>query len=472
MGEGVIPPPPWEEDKKIPPPPWEEEKKSDKRAGRSAFQQQAAKHVADLLHQRAGLEYSQDIKDARNKFAGQMAEGALFAAAAPLTGGASLGVGLATMGAAGFGAGVAREAIKAFGGSTDDESLVGKVDPGKALAISLGVDVLSGVAGEGIGRSIGYVAKTQVPKLLQLSASKAGARAEILEKMSFANHQRLTKEIETSFLAKAGARPVATAAEVHPVDIEVPLKRAYAAIGKIPRALGGFGEEFTSMTPRAAQIVESLEKDMSVAGGGVSSHQPLAALIDAKGSLQQAVWKARRDGSLSWKERRIFGQLAEDLNLVVSKELKSVGPTAEALYKNNSELLKVMDHRDTGINLTEKFIMSSLKRPLIGALGGGAIGAYETRSVKGAAGGAAAGAALSMVPKLSAWMLEQAMNHPEGAAAMKQAIRFAIKGDNSSATMMATRAFGVSGARNALRDVIKDQIDSLSSQQPAAPATP
>src|ERR1700682_1408470 len=72
---------------------------------RTDFQKKAALHEANLLHERAGAEYKQDMANIRNKGIGQALEMAPFAAAAPFTGGTSLPIGAALMGTAGLAGG-------------------------------------------------------------------------------------------------------------------------------------------------------------------------------------------------------------------------------------------------------------------------------------------------------------------------------------------------------------------------------
>ena len=417
-------------------------------AGETA--QKARVRKANLETESAAAGYQQDVKNAVGQAVGTAAATVPFAAAAPFTGGASLGVGLTLMGAAGLTGGVARETAKSLLGSTE------MPESGKALALSLGLDTAIGAAGEGTGRAIGSIGLTLLPKLIARSAAKAEAGKAVLD--------QAFGDARTALYQMVGKKPV----NVGPM-----LNDAYQALGKIPKGAGAMGARFSGPTGPAQEMLGAIEQDLGLEGGKIAAHQPLDALVRMKGSLSQMAFK---ESGLNTEERLIVKQLVERLDTTLKGQMKEISPVAEQLYKKANDIMLVQKEHSAAVQMAERAMKTMMGRATAGGLFGGGVGMYRTRGVAGAAEGAALGAAAGAMstipPKLSTLVLEQTMSHPEAAQLYKKAIGFFIKGSEGEAVNLARRAMGMAGVRETIKAAKQSPEFSVGQQEANVNATP
>lgn len=440
---------------------------------------------------------TQDIKNRAAKTVGEAAAMIPFMVAAPFTAGSSLAMGLGIMGAAGLASGLTREGTKLAIGSNE-------VPKGADLAISLGIDTAVGAAGQGLAHGIGYAGKTLLPKLIERSAA-GSANGQRLLKMAY-------RAVRNALDGEVAGTPM--------VNIGNKLRTAYADLKALPVGKGPVGEQFASLTARAeevaskievgikaegrkadiaarigkvkhaaskaqfrqeglaqeqtmaadewigkmakaneraqrsAALVAKLESELETAGGQISSQQPLGALIEMHGNIQQMAYK---ELSLTPLEAGILEDLAKGIDQTLRVHLKTHAPQAEILYDKAKDLLKTQKSREISTTLAEALIKKS-----VGGAVGGTVG-FATGGVPGAAAGAVAGVATeTALPKAAAWVLEQVMSHPQGAAQWKKAISYIVQGNSLGARLSAERALVVSGARNNLPEL----IDLLSAPAP------
>jgi len=379
-------------------------------------------------------------------------------AAAPFTAGASIPVAAGLMGTAGFASGLARESVQAFGGSTDT-GLVRSVNPKKALAVSLGIDTTLGAATELGAQGLVSIGKAAIPKIVMRSAAKSEYGSKLIGDELFKTENNMTRIIEAS------DPKAAIAAEARPVDVSGVWTKTRDAVFSKRTMRGEIGQRLGGLTPKAAEIIDGIEKDMNIAAGGFANKQPLAGVITAKGALQRAAYK---EASLTRREKGIFKDAARELDGIARAELKKVGPEATKEYERFLELVKIRDTKDGMMDLAAhvvgKVVKGGLSRPLVGAAIGGAGVGYEAKSVKGAVIGAGVGAAFGATPELSAWVLEKVMTNPAAAQYMKRAANELIRGNRGNAFALATRAVGMAEARQGIRDYIESKVE----EQPRA----
>ncbi len=229
------------------------------------------------------------------------------------------------------------------------------------------------------------------------------------------------------------------------------------------------------MTEKAAEAVESFEKSLVTTNGTISSHQPLKELIRAAGSLQQAAFNEK---SLAWEERVVFKQVAENLMAAAKKGVEAVGPRATALLEQGNKVMQTLNNRNVMVGLAEDTLKKAVGRAGVGAAIGGGYGYKQGGvggAIKGAAEGAAAGLATSAiqkaVPNVSLWILQQVMAHPQAAAAARDAVAFAVKGDRYTAGLRMARAVGMAQVREPVKNFF-EQIAATNQQNAEAPQMP
>ncbi len=441
---------------------------------------------AKKQYEQAQESASKDIKRSVSTAAGETLAMAPFAIAAPFTAGASLPMGAAIMGGAGLAGGAIREGIEAIGGKRQSTT---------ELLTSLGVDTVTGMLGEGIGRGLGLVTKTVLPRLILRSAARADGGQAVLDQLVFNTRRDLEKEIETYAMAgverpvtsdatalvpskmrPAGQRLISGARNVDPpivsktgtywVDAGRPIKEAFDKITAQPQAAGEFGRRFSGMSPKAAEIVRGIEKDINLNNGSISNMQRLDHLVEIKGRLNQFAWA---DEGLTRDEKVIFKNLAGDVDSVVRDALKDVGPKAQELYKRANDVWKIQRETNVATKLAEKSVAAWLRRKAVGAGIGGAYGYYAGGGPAGAVTGAAIGVGMDVAaPKLAKLAVEQVMAHPEGAVMMKNAVRFFLQGDQPKGAALAARALAMAGVRNTVRKAMEQTDDEAA----AVPRTP
>lgn len=416
---------------------------------------------AKAQFEQAQASATQDIKNLTSRAVGEAAAMAPFAAAAPLTGGTSLPLGAAIMGGAGLLGGLAREGVKSVMGSSE-------VPKGKELALALGVDTAAGVGGEMLGRGL-MLGKTLLPKILTRVAvrSEAGKAAVQTEFTNLRNE--LYQEINNAAIPKAAPNAVIPFGQTQTgsvfVDVERPLREAYAKIAQLPRAKGSFLGGETKLTPEAGQIIRDIENDLHLQVG-IGQLQPLDGLVRAKGNFQQKVFEST---TLNTEEREVFQKLAADLHDIIKNETKALGPQVAALYDRVNELGITLNKATVAKTIAEKFVNTYTGRAAIGASVGGSEG-YRRGGPGTAAIGAAVGAGAGLAtPRLAALILQQTMAHPKAAQMMSRALDLAINGKNYNAKEVAGRAFTMAGVRETLKDAMR-QTPEMQEFAPPAPA--
>jgi hypothetical protein len=384
---------------------------------------------------------------ALQKGAGLVAAGAPGAVLAPFTAGQSLLPAMAMMGGAGLAGGALREGVERTLGST------GKT--GTELAKDLALDTFLGGVGEGAARGLATFAGSMIPKLVQRSAAKTETGQNLLE-MAFTQGRQKLYDV-----AQAAGNPS--------VNVEGALRQAYDGLAKIPKGSGPVGQRFSGLTPKAAELLQDIGDQLALAKGGVSSEQPLDALIRIKGSVSQAAWK---EATLAPEERQVFKTLAGKLDESLRPALKAAGgDDAVGLLNDVNQIAKTQRQYSVGLDLMERALRSGAGRAAIGAVTGGAYGGVRggpTGAVEGAIGGAVAGAVTNLPRQAATWALERAMNNPEAAQAMKNAINSYIGGREGQAGVLASRAFALSG----VREHLKDFFTNASQETAPAPVSP
>ncbi len=451
----------------------------------------AKEHLASMESGPAKKQYEQaqasatkNIRRSVSTAVGETAAMAPFAVAAPFTGGTSLAAGAAIMGGAGLAGGAIREGIEAIGG---------KKQSVPELLKTLGVDTATGMIGEGIGRGLGLVTKTLLPKLILKATARAEGGQAVLDQLVFNTRRELEKEIETYAMAgvetpvtskttalvpsrmrPAGQRmvsgmrnveaPVVSQTGTYWVDAGRPIKDAFDKITAQPQAAGRFGQRFSGMSPKAAEIVRGIEQDINTNNGSISNMQRLDHLVEIKGRLNQFAWS---DEGLTRDEKVIFKNLAGDVDSVVKDALKDVGPKAQELYKKANDIWKIQKETNVASKLAERSIAAWIRHKAVGAGIGGAYGYYAGGGPAGVLTGAAIGVGMDVAaPKLAKLAVEQVMAHPQGAGMMKNAIRFFIQGDKGKAEALAARALATAGVRNTVRQAMEQTDDELAQATP------
>lgn len=416
-----------------------------KRAGQglSETERMHRQRYANAIADQAGSEYGQDITNAKMEFAGTAAAAVPAVAATLATGGMAAPAAMAVMGGAGLAGGVAREATKTLGGSTEIPKT------GADLAKSLSLDALMGVAGEGVGRGIGYATRSLAPKLLQRAAAKYEAGQELLEKAFVDTREKLTDVIRSS------GRPT--------VDVGSTLTELYDKLIHLPRGSGKFAHRFSDPTSKAAEVIGLIEEDMATHGGSVAARQHLDSLVRVKGSLQQMAFGEK---SLATEERQAFKVAAAKLDTAIRDALKRLGPEAQELYETSTQLMKTQKEHNTAVSIAERALSSMGGKAMAGGAAGGAYGMYRdggiTGALEGAAKGAAVGVALGSANAAAAkavpWALEMVMTHPQAAKVFKNALANAAEGRNAQAMILATRAFAMSGVRERVKEWVRPGV--------------
>lgn len=441
MEERVIPPPPWEAEAKnkgIPPPPWEEKPKKRFPVGSQSRRSEA--NIRNIQVEQAAADQKQGERDAYGHALGQAAEMLPFAVAAPFTGGASLPVGLGLMSAAGVAGGLMREGTKAVVGSSDIPQTP------KALAATLGVDAVTGMVGEATGRGIGAVFKELIPKLVVRSAAK----------------DQLGRTLLTQAFDKTRGEISTLAPGVH-ADVTGSYLKFFNEVATLPAGTGKLGARLTKLTPKAQAIFSDVGKDLNIAQGTVSNAQPLDALIEMRGRLNQIAWDKE---ALGGREQAIMQRFADNLDKDIRSGLRTVGPEAEALYNKANAIWKIQMRQEIGTRVVENALSRMTSRGLgagvIGGVGGGIYGGRKggvEGAVKGAAEGAIGGAAIGMAsaapPKISAWVLERLMAHPQAAKEVGKAIDFYAKGQTDNAASAIIRGVTVARIRNDIKAALE-----------------
>lgn len=459
MAEGVVPPPPWEEEAKkkgIPPPPWEAPESTFSRieqlkakAPKGEVARKARTHLTNIGMAQSAATQEQEEKNAYARAAGQAAEMLPFAAAAPFTGGVSLAAGgglvgataaAGLMGAAGLAGGLARIGVKSKMGSSEIPQTP------KQVAAELGVDVATGMLGEATGRGIGKIFKEIIPKLVVRSAAKDQLGRTLLTQSFDQTRQQLSQ----------------ATSNMH-VDVTSSYLKFFDEMGTLPKGMGKLGKRLTQLTEKEQAIFSDVAKDLNVAQGTVSNLQPLDALVEMRGRLNQIAWDK---DVLTPRGQAILQRFADNLDNDIKAGLKGAGPEAEALYAKANAIWKIQKRQEIGTKVVEDALQRMTTRGVYagtaGAAGGGYAG-YRRGGVAGAAkgalegavAGAAIGASTAAPPKISAWVLERLMAHPQASVQIKKAIDFYAKGESANAAAAASRAVTLAKIRNDIKEAIR-----------------
>lgn len=395
---------------------------------------------------------TQDIKNLVGRAAGETAAMVPFAVAAPFTAGTSLPVGASIMGAAGLASGLAKYGTQKAIGSTE-------VPKGMELAMSLGLDTALGAGGETFGRGL-FLGKTLLPKIVERAAARSEA-GRLIMGTKYANmRQELYDAIHEAAIPKAPPEALVRLGEAQTgsvfVDVDRPLREAYAKLDRLPKAKGVFLSGETELTPDAAEAVARLEQDLKP-DVFVGKMEPLDGLIRAKGNFQKRIYQS---ATINDEERPVLTELAADLHKIIKSETKALGPNVERLYNEVNELGITLNKATVAKTIAERFINTYTGRAVMGATVGAGEG-YRRGGPGGAALGAAAGAGASVaIPGLATVIVQQTMKHPQGARWFSQALDMAIAGNQGKAIDLAGRAFAVAGVRNTLRDAFRQQPDT------------
>lgn len=402
---------------------------------------------AQAQYEKAQASATQDIATLKGRGYGTLAAAAPFALA-PLTGGLSLAGEAAALGGLGLAGGIARESIKSGLGSSE-------VPKGGDLALALGVDAIAGASGPFVSRGL-MLGKTLLPKILDRVAARSDAgKAALLTKFT-ETRNALYDAINQAAIPKPPAGAVVPYGQTQTgsvfVDVERPMREAYAKIARLPRAKGAFLGGETQLTPEAGQIIRDIEQDLNLQVG-IGQMQPLDGLVRAKGNFQQKIYNSR---TINSEERKIFQKLAEDLHGIIKTETKALGPEPAALYDKVNELGITLNKATVANTIAEKFINTYTGRLAVGATLGAGEGYRRGGSPTSAAMGAAMGGGAALgVPRLAALILQQTMSHPKAASQLSRALDFAIKGDNASAREISERAFAMAGVRETIKEALK-----------------
>lgn len=419
----------------------------------------AKAHLASMASGPARAQYEQSqasaTQDIRNKVSGvvgDVAAAAPFALAAPLTGGMSMLGTTAVMGGLGVLGGAMREAVKDIGGSTE----VPKTP--QDMAKTLGIDFFTGAIAEPTGYLAGKAAKglgkifaEQIPQLVVRSAAKHEMGKALLDQAFDATRAEISN----------------VAPGVH-VDVTGSYLKFFDDVSSLPRGKGHLGTRLTQLSDKAQGIFSDVGKDLKIAQGTTSALQPLDALIEMKGRINQI---AHDVSTLTGREGPIFQRFAKNLDDDIRAGLKSVGPDAEALFNRANNILKVQKQQDVGLKVVEL----ALKRGAYLSAWGGMAGVVGGRKgglegmgkgfLEGAFAGGTMGAVSALGPRMSShilasqkigpWVLERLGADPRSRAAFNKAVDFYMKGQTTDAGLQAARAFGIAGIRNDIKEALK-----------------
>lgn len=408
---------------------------------RGDVSQLARKHLANELPKVGQEQQDQIVQEAQRKEAIRAAELLPFAVAAPFTAGTSLAVGASIMAGAGLAGGIGREAINATqGGPT--KSMGG-------LAVSLGADALAGAASEvgvrGISKGIGYVGKTLWPKLVAQTAAESTKGARMLEDAYSTTIGSLREEV--------GPRPV---------DVGAPMKELYDGLNKIPTGSGKLGARFSGLSEQAKGILSDLESHLVTEGGEISTHQPLDALVQMRGNVNQAAFK----GALNTEEASLLHKFTQGLDETI-KGAVADSPKAAALYDQANWLGRISLERTTSQQLSIAAVRKFLGARTVGGLVGATVGGYEGSRSGHAGVGATLGAAAvaAIEPQIATVFLRRVLANERAAPIWANAVKLAGEGSAEAAQSAAQHAFHVAG----VNQVAKQVINSFSTQ-PAQPS--
>jgi len=401
-------------------------------------------NLRNIALEQSKATFEQEKADAESHALGQAAEMLPFAAAAPFTGGASLGAGLGLMGAAGVAGGLMREGTKAAMGSSQIPQTP------KALAQTLGVDAVTGMVGEGVGRIGTKVVTALIPQLIQRSAVAHTLGHDALQK---------------SWDATRGELDTLTSGTY--VDVTGAYHKFHDAMAALPKGEGATGTALTAFKDKVATVLNNVSKDLKISGGGTSVKQRLDSLIEMKGQLNSIAWDKELNQGAGRQLTRLKA-LADDLNGQIKAAIKTL-PNADeamALYDKSNSFMKILNSQNVGLIMTEKMLGRMFSRGAIGAAALGGIGGYEgyrkggitgalEYGAAGAVSGAAAGAMQAAVPRISTWVFELMAKHPKTASYVKEAIELYGKGESENANALMVRAAGVAEVRDAIKEAIR-----------------
>lgn len=413
-----------------------------------------AKTKAEGIQKAGEQEQASSDKKAYGQFASTMIKGGVVAGATLATGGLAIGPALALMGGAGLASSVIGQGIEE---ATGTHKGVGE------RAVQAGFDTGTALLGEGVGRGIGFIGKTLIPKMAAKAAAGTVRGSKLFETMYQDTSQQLLGTVRNA-IAEAPIAPAARSAAktagdvvVRPeldvatgtplIDVSGPLSKAYKRIGQLPFVKGPMGR-FGGMSDKVQELMGAIESKLKTVDGQIGSHQPLDELIEMKRSLQSFAYKEKDINRLA---RPIIKDLAADLDSSIRASLKTLGPEASALYQKTNDIVTTMYKAEAAQDITKVVI----KRMVMSSLGGGV--GYAYGGGHGATAGAVAGIAF---PEISSLVLEQVAAHPKAAALMRQAVT-AVEQGAKSAPELARRAMEMAGAD----DTVKQTIDQVKSEQ-------
>ncbi len=512
MAEGVIPPPPWEEkakEKGVPPPPWESTFSRIDELKATAPQGAVAKHAQTNLRnmalQRSAETQGREETQAYGRFASTMLKGGAVTAATLATGGLALGPALTLMGGVGLASSLAGTGIEEATGT--HKSL-------KSRAVETAVDTALAPFGEGVGRGIGFVGKTLIPKLASETATQSTMGKALFENMYEETSQQLFSTVRQS-VSKTGAVGNPT------VNVGQPLTKFYQELENLPQGRGLFGRRFTPPTPKTAEVMgdvkeglkaaaakpkleagltkakelvektgfikeglqqeevmgaadwadklksaigssqraealmAKLEAKLNTVNGQISTRQPLDALIEIKRSVQQFAYQEKTLGRL---ERPILKRLALGLDDSLRNAIAKTGPRAQEaadLYNKTNKIVMLQIKADAATDVARFLI----KRTVMGGVGG--FVGHEVGGTKGAEYGALAALA---APDISALVLGHIAAHPKAAVIMRGAVD-AFMETGKVAPAVANQVLKLSGADKAIRQHVENYLSSQQNQQ-------
>ncbi len=383
----------------------------------------------------------QDEKNLYGRFAKDAALGVGAIAAAPLTGGMSLLPALLTSAGVGAAASGLGTGIQSFIGSNETPKTA------KQLALSMGFDAASFATGEGVGRGVGAIATSLLPKFAAEEAGKVAGGRNTLLRMYGEGSTALDNEI---------ARAATATGQTPTVSIDGILQRADARLAALPKQTTATGSLNAGLSDAAQQQISAITQDLGVSGGKAVD-TPVQSAIEMYHGLNQQLYPGTQ---FTARERVIFRDALGELDGAIKSKLGQLSPEAADMYQTVNGLVKAEKAGRETLNLANLGVKTLLKTVGV-PVGAGGVGAglgYLAGGQQGAEiGGAAGVAAGAASPVLSAYILKQVFAHPDAAPLMKSAVDTFLSGKTGPATALAARAISMAGGRKTIRDWMEQQ---------------
>lgn len=393
-----------------------------KGAGLTPQQRELAKRYATTQADNARVGYTQDIADAKAKFAGDVST-ALPVAATLATGGLAAPLAIGVMGMAGAQSGVVSEGTKLALGSRDAATSA------KQFAKNVGIDAVLGAATEIGGRMAGKVLEYGGKKVLMPLITKAAAKTDAGMSTLRIHGTNLMNQLR-QLSSQAGDAAKTT------VGKELEVLKASLALRK------------TGLAPATKEIMSNLAGKLAQWDGS------LAGLAEIKGDISQASFKR---AGMHFDEQKALTEFVGALDRKLTEGFKKIG--GGEVYAAQKETISQLHRYSLGLDLAKESIKRMAFRMTYGAVGGAAYGSQhggvEGAIIGGVAGGALAAGGKALEEKMAPWLLEKLLTEKTTAPIVRQAFAQASAGQTKLAASTFSRAVAQAGVRKTVAEALK-----------------